>query len=67
MENFRVEYFDEKTKQLNIMFLDAEDSNGLKSLWNQKYKNKGRLMSVCGTKEYKKMLEKYADIMRPLK
>lgn len=67
MENFRVEYFDEKTKQLNIMFLDAEDSNALKSLWNQKYKNKGRLMAVCGTKEYKKMLEKYADIMRPLK
>ena len=67
MKNFRVEYFDAKAKQLNTEFLDAEDSNDVKSLWSQKNKNKGRLMSVCETKEYKKMLEKYADVMRPLK
>ena len=67
MKNFRVEYFDAKTKQLNTEFLDVEDSNEVKSLWSQKNKNKGRLMAVCETKEYKKMLEKYADVMCPLK
>jgi hypothetical protein len=64
MKNFRVEYFDVKTKQLNTEFLDAEDSNEVKSLWGQKNKNKGGLMAVCETKEFKKMLEKYADVMR---
>ena len=65
--NFRVEYFNKETKQLNVMFLDADDSNTLKTLWNQKHSAKGRLLSVCDTQAYKRMLEKYGDIMRPLK
>lgn len=61
MKNFRVEYYDEKTKEMKVIFVDALDLNDLKS--KCKHKN----MSVCETKEYKRMLEKYSDIMRPLK
>lgn len=61
MKNFRVEYYDEKLKEMKVIFVDALDLNEVKS----KYKHKS--MSVCETKEYKKMLEKYSDIMRPLK
>lgn len=61
MKNFRVEYYDEKSKEMKVVFTDAEDLNEVKS----KYKYTS--MSVCETKEYKKMLEKYSDIMRPLK
>lgn len=61
MKNFRVEYYDEKSKEMKVIFVDALDLNEVKS----KYKHKS--MSVCETKEYKKMLEKYSDIMRPLK
>ena len=46
---------------MKVIFVDALDLNEVKS----KYKHKS--MSVCETKEYKKMLEKYSDIMRPLK
>ena len=46
---------------MKVVFVDALDLNDLKS------KCKHKLMSVCETKEYKKMLEKYSDIMRPLK
>ena len=66
MTNFRVEYFNDKSNEMKVMFLDAEDSNEVKSLWNQKHKDKGRLSSVCDTKTYKEMLEKYGDVMRPL-
>ena len=38
-----------------------------KNLNDLKLKCKHKNMSVCETKEYKKMLEKYSDIMRPLK
>lgn len=61
MKNFRVEYYDEKSKEMKVVFTDAEDLNEVKS----KYKHTS--MSVCETKEYKQMLEKYSDIMRPLK
>ena len=61
MKNFRVEYYDEKSKEMKVIFVDAENLNDLKL----KYKHKS--LSVCETKEYKKMLEKYSDIMRPLK
>lgn len=66
MTNFRVEYFNEKENKLEVMFLDAEDSNEVKSLFKEKYSKKGRLSSVCDTKTYKLMLEKYGDLMRPL-
>lgn len=61
MKNFRVEYYDEKTKEMKVIFVNALDLNDLKS------KCKHKSMSVCETKEYKRMLEKYSDIMRPLK
>ena len=61
MKNFRVEYYDEKSKEMKVIFVDALDLNDLKS------KCKHNSMSVCETKEYKKMLEKYSSIMRPLK
>ena len=61
MTNFRVEYYDEKSKEMKVIFVDALDLNEAKS----KYKHKS--MNVCETKEYKQMLEKYSDIMRPLK
>ena len=50
MKNFRVEYYDEKSKEMKVIFVDALDLNDLKS------KCKHNLMSVCETKEYKKML-----------
>ena len=46
---------------MKVVFTDAEDLNEVKS----KYKHTS--VSVCETKEYKQMLEKYSDIMRPLK
>ena len=61
MKNFRVEYYDEKSKEMKVIFVDALDLNDLKS------KCKYNSMSVCETREYKKMLEKYSNIMRPLK
>lgn len=61
MKNFRVEYYDEKSKEMKVVFVDAENLNDLK------LKCKHKNMSVCETKEYKKMLEKHSDIMRPLK
>lgn len=66
MKNFRVEYFNNNTKELKVMFLFAEDTNDLKTLWNQKHKSKGNITAVCETKVYKEMLEKYKDLMRPL-
>lgn len=61
MKNFRVEYYNEKSKEMKVIFVDAENLNDLK------LKCKYKSMSVCETKEYKKMLEKYSNIMRPLK
>lgn len=61
MTNFKVEYYDEKPKEMKMVFTDAEDLNEVKS------KFKYTSMNVCETKEYKQMLEKYSDIMRPLK
>lgn len=46
---------------MKVVFTDAKDLNEVKS----KYKHTS--MSVCETKEYKRMLEKHFDIMRPLK
>lgn len=60
MKNFRVEYYDKASKSMKVIFVEAEDLNEVKS------KCKHTNMSVCETKEYKKMLEKYSDIMRPL-
>ena len=54
MKNFRVEYYDEKSKKMKVIFVDALDLNDLKS--KCKYKS----MSVCETKEYK-----LADIRSP--
>ena len=65
MVNFRLEYYNDKTKTLEVMFLDGEDSNDVKTLWNQKHKNKGKLMSVCNSKTYKEYLEKYGALMKP--
>lgn len=66
MKNFRVEYYDAKSSKLNVLFLDAEDSNDVKRLWNEKHKSKGQMLAVCETKVYKEMLEKYGKLMRPL-
>lgn len=66
MPKFRVEYFDKKEKALKTTFLDAEDSNDLKTLWNSKHSSKGRVIAVCDVKTYKEMLEKYKDMMNPL-
>lgn len=66
MKNFRVEYYDAKSSKLNVLFLDAEDSNDVKRLWNEKHKSKGQMLAVCETKVYKEMLEKYGNLMRPL-
>lgn len=60
MKNFRVEYYDEASKSMKVVFVEAENLNEVK------LKCKRTNMSVCETKEYKKMLEKYSDIMRPL-
>ena len=67
MKNFRVEYFNKATNELKVTFLDAEDTNELKTLWNQKHKGKGVVTAVCETNVYKEMLEKYGSLMRPLK
>ncbi len=64
MVNFRLEYYDTKNKNLEVLFLDAVDSNEAKNLWNQKFKSKGKLMSVCNSKVYKEYAEKYKDLMR---
>ena len=61
MKNFRVEYYDEASKSMKVVFVEADDLNEVK------LKHKHAHMSVCETKDYKKMLEKYSDIMRPLK
>lgn len=58
MTNFRVEYYDESAKQMTVKFVEAEDSNEVKS------KLKHKAMSICKNDDYKKFLEKYSDIMR---
>jgi len=64
MKNFRIEYYDEKTNSMKVIFVDAEDTNEI--LKDPKYKN-FKSKAICETKVYKEMLEKYSDIMRPLK
>lgn len=66
MKNFRVEYYDTNKGKLNVLFLDALDSNDVKRLWNEKHKSKGKVLAVCETNFYKEMLEKHKDIMNPL-
>ena len=66
MVKFRVEYFDEVKNEIAVINLDAEDSNDLKTLWNQKYKKKGKLIGVCDLKVYEEMSKKYGDLMKPI-
>ena len=66
MVNFRVQYYNKQNEEFGVMFLDAENFSDVKELWNQKYKNKGDLVTVCKTEAYKKLLEQYGDVMNPL-
>lgn len=66
MTTFRIEYFNENENKIKLFFIEAIDSNEAKTIWNQKYKKQGRLISICDKNKFEEMYKKYGCLMEPI-